>query len=121
MGAIGKGDLVRAFIQERNPFQLCATIGSSPKVPCLLPDEASLFLGKIVLFAVTKNEVPIQRKILIREKASQSVWRGLLRRRTYVVTSNDKFHRGINGLEHIKRFQVLAHEASLGQITAMDE
>lgn len=121
MGAIGKRDLMRAFVQERNPFQLCATIGSSPKVSCLLPDEASLFLGKVVLFPVTENKVPVQRKILMREKASQSVWRGLLLRRTYVVTSNDEFHGGIDCLQHIKRFQILAHEPGLRQVTAMDE
>jgi len=100
---------MRAFVQERNPFELCATIGSSPQVPCLLPDEAGLLLGKVVLFPVTENKVPVQRKILMREKASQSVWRALLRRLTYVVTSNDKFHGSIDCLEHIKRFQVLAH------------
>ena len=98
VGAIGKGDLVRAFVQECNPFELCTTIGSSPKVPCLFPDEAGLLLGKLVLFTVTEDKVPVQRKVLYCGNASQSVWRGLLRRRTYVVTSNNKFDRGIDCL-----------------------
>lgn len=64
----------------------------------MFPDETGLLLGKVILFPVTEDKVPIQRKVLYCEKASQSVWRGLLRRRTYVVTSNNKFHRGIDCL-----------------------